>query len=77
MFKKVFLIVMFYFDEMFMYSTPDQKLQWGFQLFFFVASFVLTVIMIEMLVGFMCDSFDRVLGSEKTAKNYETAQMLY
>lgn len=30
MFKKVFLIVMFYFDEMFMYSTPDQKLQWGF-----------------------------------------------
>lgn len=46
-------------------------------MFFFLSSFVMTIVLVELLIGFMCDTFDRVLGSEKTAKNYEQAQLIY
>ena len=72
-FKFVYRIFMYDFDSIFMNSDNTQKLYYLMQFFFFGSSFVLTCVLIELLVAFMCDTFDRVLGEDKSAKNYELA----
>lgn len=56
-----------------MNSTEKSSLYIAMQLFFFVSTFILTIILTELMIAFMCDTFDRVLGEEKSAKNYEFA----
>ena len=53
-----FRIVMFDFDSIFLKSTPNQPLYPLLQLFFFASSFIITITLIELLIGFMCDTFD-------------------
>jgi glycopeptide antibiotics resistance protein len=72
--RYVYRIFMYDFDSIFMNSTSKKdSLFYLMNLFFFCSSFILTLVLIEMLVAFMCDTFDRVLGEEKAAKNFERA----
>ena len=45
-------------------------------IFFLVASFATTLILIYMLIAIMCDTFDIELGIEVNANNYERALLI-
>ena len=63
--RYVYRIFMYDFNSIFMNATPESaSLFYLMNLFFFCSSFILTLVLIEMLVAFMCDTFDRVLGEE-------------
>lgn len=76
--KYMYRLLMYDFDSIFMNANPkNASLFILMNLFYFCSSILLTLVMIELLVSFMCDTFDRVLGEEKAAKNYERAQLIY
>jgi hypothetical protein len=46
-------------------------------LFFYLTTFFLTIIVINIVVAIIGDTYDRVQSQEKIASNYERALLIY
>ncbi len=69
---------MFIFDaNYFLKSHINSSLSTSHTIFVLISSFLLVVILINLLVSIIVDTYDRVLGQEVVASNYDRANILY
>ena len=55
-------------------STELTNLFW---IFFLLATLIVMVIMLNLVIAIICDTYDKVIGAELLANNYERASILY
>ncbi len=57
--------------------NPDSNMQILVWFFFFSATFVLVIIMLNLLIAFIGDSYEKVIALERENWNFERINILY